>query len=547
MIRFRHNGERMRALLSGAISRSSGRSPILLAALEVLGVVVLAAAVVVAVSPATAATSSGLHPVADTTVNSAEPTARYGGNTVLRIDASPVIHSYLRFDLRSITGTVTSAKLELYANSSGAAGLSVHPVASTTWSESTTTWATAPAMGSTAISSGPIKAGTTVSVPVTSLVSAGRLVSLGLTDNDATSVSLASRESTHPPVLALTLSTGASATTTPTLDPTTAPTLAADLGQPTALPTDPATAAPTTPTPAPTVVPTAAPTVAPTPAPTAAPTTGVLTGAPTSSHPLRAAFYYPWFPEAWKQQGIYPYTNYHPSAGFYDGGSSAVVAAQIKAMQYARIQLGIASWWGQGSGTDVKIPMLLSTANGTGFKWAFYFELEGTTNPSATSIASDLAYINSHYGANPNVYKIDGRPVIFVSGGPDDNCSTATRWAQANASKADYVILKVFPGYATCANQPDQWHQYSPAVAEDHQTGRAFAISPGFWLKGTAMRLSRDPATWVQNVKDMVASHEPWQLITTFNEWGEGTAVESATEWASSSGYGVYLDALHNN
>jgi hypothetical protein len=35
--------------------------------------------------------------------------------------------------------------------------------------------------------------------------------------------------------------------------------------------------------------------------------------------------------------------------------------------------------------------------------------------------------------------------------------------------------------------------------------------------------------------------------VTTFNEWGEGTAVESATEWASPSGYGAYLDALHND
>jgi hypothetical protein len=45
----------------------------------------------------------------------------------------------------------------------------------------------------------------------------------------------------------------------------------------------------------------------------------------------------------------------------------------------------------------------------------------------------------------------------------------------------------------------------------------------------------------------MIASGAPWQLIATFNEWGEGTAVESAQEWATSSGYGAYLDALHNN
>ena len=45
----------------------------------------------------------------------------------------------------------------------------------------------------------------------------------------------------------------------------------------------------------------------------------------------------------------------------------------------------------------------------------------------------------------------------------------------------------------------------------------------------------------------MVASGEPWQLVTTFNEWGEGTSVESAVEWASASGYGQYMDVLHNN
>ena len=44
----------------------------------------------------------------------------------------------------------------------------------------------------------------------------------------------------------------------------------------------------------------------------------------------------------------------------------------------------------------------------------------------------------------------------------------------------------------------------------------------------------------------MVKTNEPLQLITTFNEWGEGTAVESAQEWASASGYGSYIDALHD-
>ena len=85
-----------------------------------------------------------------------------------------------------------------------------------------------------------------------------------------------------------------------------------------------------------------------------------------------------------------------------------------------------------------------------------------------------------------------------------------------------------------------------PAVASDSQAGYSYAISPGFYKKGeTAPRLARDPARWTANVQAMVASNAPWQLVTTFNEWGEGTSVESAQEWASPSGRGTYLDTLH--
>ena len=46
-------------------------------------------------------------------------------------------------------------------------------------------------------------------------------------------------------------------------------------------------------------------------------------------------------------------------------------------------------------------------------------------------------------------------------------------------------------------------------------------------------------------MQHMVDSGEPLQLVTTFNEWGEGTAVEPAAEWSSPSGFGTYLDVLH--
>jgi hypothetical protein len=57
--------------------------------------------------------------------------------------------------------------------------------------------------------------------------------------------------------------------------------------------------------------------------------------------------------------------------------------------------------------------------------------------------------------------------------------------------------------------------------------------------------LDRDLQRWSQDIRDMVTSGQSWQLITTFNEWGEGTSVESAIQWATASAQGAYLDALH--
>jgi hypothetical protein len=45
----------------------------------------------------------------------------------------------------------------------------------------------------------------------------------------------------------------------------------------------------------------------------------------------------------------------------------------------------------------------------------------------------------------------------------------------------------------------------------------------------------------------MVASRARWQLVSSFNDWADGTAVEPASEWASPSGFGHYLDALRAN
>ena len=140
-------------------------------------------------------------PVADSYVNESSPTSNYGASTQLRIDGSPLVNSYLRFDVEGLSGPVTQAKLRIYANTSSSTGYEVRSVDDLTWAEMTITYANAPAFGAVAAASGPFASGAYIEVDVTSLVSGNRLLSLALTGPGATAVSFGSRESTTPPQL----------------------------------------------------------------------------------------------------------------------------------------------------------------------------------------------------------------------------------------------------------------------------------------------------------------------------------------------------------
>ena len=271
-----------------------------------------------------------------------------------------------------------------------------------------------------------------------------------------------------------------------------------------------------------------------------------LTTTPANlSFPVRAAFYYPWFPETWTVRGRH--VAYRPGLGYYSSSEAAVVRSHVRQLQHARIEAAIASWWGPNTHFEsVRLPLLLSTtvSLAPSLKWAVYHEQEGSTDPSVPALERDLAYLAGRYAGHRAYARVAGRPVIFVYNANDSTCEVANRWKQASSGRW-YVVLKVFPGYTACASQPDAWHQYAPAQPASAHLPHSYNISPGFWRADEpAPRLTRDPARWRQNIEAMVASGARWQLVTSFNEWGEGTAVENAQDWSSPSGYGVYLDAL---
>jgi len=164
----------------------------------------------------------------------------------------------------------------------------------------------------------------------------------------------------------------------------------------------------------------------------------------TPAFPIRATFYYGWFPEAWDQDHVDPFTRYHPTLGLYDSGDPAVLRKQIAAMRYARISASIYSWWGPGSKTDSRFPLALALARQTPLRWAIYYEAEGYGDPTASQIHADLLYLRAHYFNQPAYLHVDGRPVVFAYGDGHENCSVAERWHDANQGIGAYLVLSAF-------------------------------------------------------------------------------------------------------
>jgi hypothetical protein len=294
---------------------------------------------------------------------------------------------------------------------------------------------------------------------------------------------------------------------------------------------------------------------------------------------IRAAFYYPWFPEAWNQSGQNPFTNYLPARGFYTT-DVPTVTAQIADMQYGGISMGIASWWGRGTITDKRWPVLMQAARGTGFTWAPYYEPNSSDDKAPQNIANNLHFIMATYGGPGSALaNLPGQGMpVFVYNADDvttaDGCRSVDRWNQVQQimqqqfGQQIYVDLKVFPGFTTCPGVTgiEGWHQYGPDTGNNNfaqtPTDGAYTISPGFWKSGvpfgTGTFLARDLGRWQASVAAMNASGAKWQLITTYNEWGEGTAIESSSgcrnpapagalcDWSAGNTISAYITALHN-
>ncbi|MCT8003371.1 endo-1,3-alpha-glucanase family glycosylhydrolase [Sphingomonas sanguinis] len=282
------------------------------------------------------------------------------------------------------------------------------------------------------------------------------------------------------------------------------------------------------------------------------------------------AFYYPWYGNP-KTSGRWVHwqgphgeaprqspTLNHPILGFYDSHDPKVIHTHIAQARAAGITALIVSWWGEGSFEDKAMPMILAAAQAAGLHVTVYLEQQ---KEGASGAARDIAYLTRSYGDHPAWLRVRDRPVLFLYLQALRDLP-ARDWRKA-AGRA-FLIGDVSPretqDFAAWAPFMDGIHVYVLAPYLKGMTprqitawadrtypewrrktgGRLFCatVIPGFDDTHVPGRpaprptVDRHDGATYRLLWDAAIRHEAdWVLVTSFNEWHEGSEIEPSTEY----------------
>ncbi len=272
------------------------------------------------------------------------------------------------------------------------------------------------------------------------------------------------------------------------------------------------------------------------------------------------AFYYPWYsPDNFSRTVMWDVP-----VSPYESDQRSTVERQVRQAREAGITGFISSWFGQGNRTDKNFATLLEVSRGTGFASTIYFETGSEGLSSQQQIVAALRYVMSTYGSHPNFARIGAKPAIFF-------------WSPSSAGSLDTwrsIRSQVDPSggwhWNVETDRPEQWldvfdgvHLFSAAswaadatasyksLKSKVEAAAARTGKPKAWAAGVAPgwdNTRQDNPTRVQIAREnggyysrrweaALASNPDLITVTSWNEWGEGTAIEPGTSYGD-----LYLD-----
>ncbi|MEQ8846713.1 DUF5010 domain-containing protein [Botrimarina sp.] len=144
--------------------------------------------------------------------------------------------------------------------------------------------------------------------------------------------------------------------------------------------------------------------------------------ASASDEPTVGAYYYPWWDtHDWNEtlRARMAPTDHRPTAGYSPSSNPDVIAEHINQSHRGNISLWASSWWGPGSIEDTVLQTRILTHPRAGeLDYAVHYESTGRfgsfSSPDFSTLTPDFLYLAENVFDDPNYYRIDGRPVVFM-------------------------------------------------------------------------------------------------------------------------------------
>lgn len=277
---------------------------------------------------------------------------------------------------------------------------------------------------------------------------------------------------------------------------------------------------------------------------------------------LVLAFYYTWFDENSWGPGRTPDVPQQP----YVSRDPAVMGRQIDQAKGAGIDAFVVSWYGPqvaNNQTETNLRLLLDQAAARGFRIAVDVEVAGPFFRGPGDVQAALATLLSTHARHPAYLQHGGKPVVFFW--RQQRFSVATWGAIRDAvdggrssvwieEGVDVTLLSVFDGhhlYSVTWNPPADMAYTARKFAQRTRAAAArlgaekvyvATVMPGYDDRTTGRRSAfavgrEDGAYYERSWQAAIASEPDWIVITSFNEWPEGTYIEPSQAYGSQ-----YLD-----
>jgi hypothetical protein len=282
------------------------------------------------------------------------------------------------------------------------------------------------------------------------------------------------------------------------------------------------------------------------------------TGIPTAhaqNERLVLAFYYAWFDQnTWTSGKL----GDQPAVP-YDSRDRATIQRHVTQAKAAGIDAFVQSWYGPSGGvnnmTESNFAALLDIAASSGFRAAVDFEVTGPFFGSAGDVQSALATLLAGHARHPAYLQVNGRPVVFFwrqQRFSVDDWAAIRRQVDPNhtsiwiAEGTDPAYLRVFDGIhwynvAWSADPVTSLTGYAAKVRKTAQDLGGFRywvapVMPGYddtRLRGAqGFARPRDNGNYYRaTFAGAAQSGADMAIVTSFNEWLEGTQIEPSVAY----------------